>query len=53
MAHILKQGPLRRIHPPASDRPAGLKLTAQDQEAIGQALTDYQRLFADCFYRRE
>jgi len=42
-----------RNQPPASGRPAGLKLTAQDQETICQALTDYQRLFADCFYRRE
>jgi SRSO17 transposase len=28
-------------------------LTAQDQEAICQALTDYHRLFQKCFYRRE
>ena len=53
MAHMLKQRPPRRSQPPASGRPAGLKLTAQNQEAICQALTDYQRLFADCFYRRE
>lgn len=53
MAHQLKHYPPRRNQPPASGRPAGLKLTAQDQETICQALTDDQRLFADCFYRRE
>ena len=53
MAHKLKQRPPRRNQPPASGRPAGLKLTAQDQEAICQALTDYHRLFQNCFYRRE
>jgi SRSO17 transposase len=53
MAHMLKQRPPRRNQPPASGRPAGLKLTAQDQEAICQALTDYHRLFQNCFYRRE
>jgi SRSO17 transposase len=53
MAHKLKQRPPRRNQPPASGRPAGLKLTAQDQEAICQALTDYHRLFQTCFYRRE
>ena len=53
MAHTLKQHPPRRSQPPASGRPAGLKLTTQDQEAICQALTDYQRRFAECFYRRE
>jgi SRSO17 transposase len=50
---MLKQRPPRRNQPPASGRPAGLKLTAQDQEAICQALTDYHRLFQNCFYRRE
>jgi hypothetical protein len=53
MAHKLKQRPPRRNHPPASGRPAGIKLTTQDQETICQALTDYHRLFRDCFYRRE
>ena len=53
MAHTPKQRPPRRNQPPASGRPAGLKLTAQDQEAICQALTDYHRLFLNCFYRRE
>jgi SRSO17 transposase len=53
MAHKLKQRPPRRNQPPASGRPAGIKLTAQDQEAICQALTDYHRQFEDCFYRRE
>jgi len=53
MAHTIGQRPPRRSQPPASGRPAGLRLTAQDQEAICQALTDYHSLFADCFYRRE
>jgi SRSO17 transposase len=53
MAHKLKQRPPRRNHPPASGRPAGIKLTTQDQETICQALTDYHRLFQNCFYRRE
>ena len=53
MAHKLKQRLPRRNQPPASGRPAGPKLTAHDQEAICQALTDYHRLFEDCFYRRE
>jgi len=53
MAHTLKQRLPRRNQPPASGRPAGLKLTVQDQEAICQALTDYHRQFDDCFYRRE
>src|SRR5512134_3961508 len=53
MAHKLKQRLPRRSQPPASGRPAGLKLTAHDQEAICQALTDYHRLFEDSFYRRE
>jgi SRSO17 transposase len=53
MAHKLKQQSPHRSQPPASGRPAGLKLTAQDQEAICQALTDYHRLFQNCFYRRE
>ena len=53
MTYTLKQRSPRRNQPPASGRPAGLKLTAQDQDAICQALTDYQRRFADCFYRRE
>ena len=53
MAHTLKQRPPRRNQPPASGRPAGIKLTAQDQDAICQALTDYHRQFEDCFYRRE
>jgi SRSO17 transposase len=53
MAHTIKQRPPRRTQPPASGRPAGLKLTVQDQEAICQALTDYHRQFEDCFYRRE
>jgi SRSO17 transposase len=53
MAHKLKQRPPRRNQPPASGRPAGLKLTVQDQEAICQALADYQRLCEACFYRRE
>jgi SRSO17 transposase len=53
MTHTLKQRSPRRNQPPASGRPAGLKLTAQDQEAICQALTDYHRQFEACFYRRE
>jgi len=53
MARTIKQCPPRRNEPPASGRPAGLKLTVQDQEAICQALTDYHRQFEDCFYRRE
>lgn len=53
MAHTIKPRPPRRNQAPASGRPAGLKLTVQDQEAICQALTDYHRLFQDCFYRRE
>lgn len=53
MAHPIKQRPPRRNQSPASGRPAGLKLTVQDQEAICQALTDYHRRFQDCFYRCE
>jgi SRSO17 transposase len=53
MTHTLKQRSPRRSQPPASGRPAGLKLTAQDQEVICQALTDYHRQFENCFYRRE
>ena len=53
MTHTLKQRTPRRNQPPASGRPAGLKLTAQDQEVICQALTDYHRQFEACFYRRE
>jgi len=53
MAHTIKQGPPRCNQPPASGRPAGIKLTTQDQEAIGQALTDYHSRFQDCFYRGE
>ena len=53
MARTIKQCPPRRNQPPASGRPAGLKLTVQDQEAICQALTDYHLQFEDCFYRRE
>lgn len=53
MARTIRQHPPRRTQPPASGRPAGLKLTVQDQEAICQALVDYHRQFEDCFYRRE
>ena len=53
MAHTIKQQPPHRTQPPASGRPAGFKLTGQDQEAICQALTDYHRRFEDCFDRRE
>jgi len=53
MARTIKQCPPRRNQPPASGRPAGLKLTVQEQEAICQALTDYHRQFESCFYRRE
>jgi SRSO17 transposase len=53
MTYTIKQRPPRRNQPPASGRPAGLKLTVQDQEAICQALTDYHALFQECFYRRE
>jgi hypothetical protein len=53
MTHTLKQRSPRRSQPPASGRPAGFKLTAQDQEVICQALTDYHRQFEACFYRRE
>ena len=53
MAHTIKHRPPRRTQPPASGRPAGIKLTVQDQEAMCQALTDYHRLFQECFYRRE
>jgi len=53
MAHTLKQCTPRRNQPPASGRPASIQLTAQDQEVICQALTDYHRLFQNCFYRRE
>jgi SRSO17 transposase len=53
MARTIKQCPPRRNQPPASGRPAGLKLTVQDQESICQALTDYHRQFENCFYRRE
>ena len=53
MARTIKQDSPRRTQPPASGRPAGLKLTVQDQEAICQALTEYHRQFDACFYRRE
>jgi hypothetical protein len=38
MAHKLKQRSPRRNQPPANGRPPELKSTAQDQEAIRQAL---------------
>ncbi len=53
MAHQAKHRKKDRSQPPASSCPAGLKLTAQEREAIAQALSDYQRTFEDCFYRRE
>ena len=53
MARKLKQQQTGRNQPPASGRPAGLKLTAQEREAIAQALSDYHRAFHDCFYRQE
>lgn len=53
MARKSKQRKAGRRQPPASGRPAGLKLTAQEREAIAQALSDYHHAFHDCFYRRE
>jgi len=42
-----------RQQPPASGQPPTTKLTAQDREAICQALTDYAQEFDVCFQRRE
>lgn len=53
MAHKSKQRKPGQNQPPASGRPAGLKLTAQEREAIAQALSDYHHAFHDCFYRYE
>jgi len=53
MAHKLKHHETRRSQPLASGRPPSIKLTAQDREAVRQALPDYHRAFHYCFYRRE
>src|SRR3972149_3598896 len=53
MTYKFKHRRITRSQPPASGRPPSTKLTAQDREAICQALTDYHRAFHDCFYRRE
>ena len=53
MARQLKPRKTERNQPPASGRPAGLKLTEQEREAIAQTLNDYHRAFNDCFYRQE
>lgn len=53
MAQLTKRNSRSHAIPPASGRPPTLKLTRQDQEALRQALVDYQQHFYSCFQRHE